>query len=138
MISLLKFGGYINLGISLLHFVGLLWANEMFQFTGVKNEMDKLSTVHISLPYLLTVLVGIIFAIFGVYALSVGNRTSKLPYKKTVIYGVALLYLIRGLGELFVDSLDYSMNASETLFSGIAITVGAAYGLGGYFRFKKT
>jgi nitrate reductase gamma subunit len=62
---MLKLGGYINILIAIGHIVGLIWADKMFEMTGIENEMKELAQIHSSLPYLLTIFVGIIFFIFG-------------------------------------------------------------------------
>ncbi|NEW07391.1 hypothetical protein GK047_15410 [Paenibacillus sp. SYP-B3998] len=138
MRSLLKLGGYCNLVISLLHIAGLFWAKEMFRVTGVSEPMGQLSALHSSLPYLLTAFVAIIFALFGIYAIYAEDERIKLPFKQNVIYGIAIIYFLRGFGEWIAHAALHSVNATETLYSSIAIAIGAMYGLGGWYLFKKT
>ncbi|GLI04926.1 hypothetical protein YDYSG_09560 [Paenibacillus tyrfis] len=137
MRALLKLGGYCNLVISILHIVGLFWAKEFFRVTGVAEPMNQLSALHYSLPYLLTVLVAIVFALFGIYAVYEEGGFIKLPFRKNVIYGIAISYFIRGFGEWIVHAILGSVNSYETLYSSIAIAIGAMYGLGGWYLFKK-
>lgn len=58
---MLRLGGYINILIAIAHLVGVFWAEQMFEVTGIGKEMQELSQVHFSLPYLLTIVTAIIF-----------------------------------------------------------------------------
>ena len=40
---MLKIGGYINIIIAIAHIVGLLWADKMFEVTGIGKEMTELA-----------------------------------------------------------------------------------------------
>ena len=47
---MLKLGGYINLLIAIAHIVALLWADKMFEVTGIEKEMAELAQTHSLLP----------------------------------------------------------------------------------------
>jgi nitrate reductase gamma subunit len=49
--KMLSLAGYINLLIAFGHIIGLLCADQMFEVTGISEEMNKLSLIHSSLPY---------------------------------------------------------------------------------------
>lgn len=100
---MLKIGGYINLLIAIAHLVGLIWAKQMFEITGIGKEMVELSQIHSSLPYLLTIFVSIVFFIFGLYGLSADGKFRKLPFLKFGIFSIAGIYIFRGIGELIFD-----------------------------------
>jgi len=97
---MLRLGGYINILIAIGHIVGLIWAEQVFEVTGIGNEMKELSEVHSTLPYLMTVFVAIVFFIFGLYGLSADNKFRKLPFLKPVIFIIAGIYMFRGLGGI--------------------------------------
>ncbi len=40
---MLKLGGYINIFIAIGHLIGLIWAEKMFEVTGIGKEMVELS-----------------------------------------------------------------------------------------------
>ena len=71
---MLKLGGYINILIAIGHVVSLLWAEQVFELTGVADEMAYLMQIHSTLPYLLTILVVVAFLIFGLYGLSADDK----------------------------------------------------------------
>ena len=134
---MLKLGGYINIIIAIGHIVGLLWADKMFEITGIGKEMAELAQTHLSLPYLLTIFVAIGFSIFGLYGLSAANKFRKLPFLKPVIFLIAGIYLFRGIGELFFDITRQQTTPSlEILYSLIAICIGLLFLIGGIKKWK--
>ena len=135
---MLKLGGYINIVIAIGHIVGLFWANKMFEVTGISKEMTELSQAHSSLPYLLTIFVAIVFFIFGLYGLSADNRFRKLPFLKPVIFLIASIYLLRGLGELIGDKIQGTNSTTETIYSIFALTIGLLFLIGGLKKWKRT
>lgn len=135
---MLKLGGYINILIAIGHIVGLIWADKMFEVTGIGKEMTELSQIHSSFPYLLTIFVAIVFFIFGLYGLSADDKFKKLPYLKPIIFLIAGIYLFRGLGELIVDKTQGTDTMSETIYSLIAIVIGLLFLIGGLKKWKLT
>ncbi len=133
---LLLVGGYANVIISLLHVIGLFWAEEMFAFTGVSKDMHDLAMLQPSLPYLLTLLVAIFFMLFGLYAFSAVGKC-KLPFAKPVIYGIAGIYLLRGFGFIILDGFSKTFSVGEPVFSVIAILIGFLYLVGGKRAFTR-
>ena len=83
---MLKLGGYINILIAAGHIVGLIWADKMFEVTGIREKMIGHAQIHSSLPYVLTIFVAVIFSIFGLYGLSADNKFRRLPFLKPVIF----------------------------------------------------
>jgi len=133
---MLKLGGYINILIAMGHIVGLFWADEMFEVTGIGKEMTELAQTHTSLPFLLTIFVAIVFFIFGLYGLSVAKIIRKLPFQKTVIFSIAGIYLLRGFGELIADNMRGTNALSETIYSIFAIAIGLLFLLGGLIKWN--
>jgi hypothetical protein len=134
---MLRLGGYINIIIAVGHIVGLFWAGQMFEVTGIRKEMGELSTIHYSLPYMLTIFVAIIFFIFGLYGLSADSEFRPLPFLKPVIYIIAGIYILRGFGGLIADTLKNINTTSQTIYSIIAILIGIIYLVGGLKKWKK-
>lgn len=134
---MLKLGGYINIVIAIGHIVGLFWADKMFEVTGIGKEMNGLAQTHSSLPYLLTIFVAIVFFIFGLYGLSADNKFRPLPLLKLVIFTIAGIYLLRGIGELIFDLEQQQTNLLlETTYSLIAVFIGLLFLIGGLKKWK--
>ena len=134
---MLKLGGYINILIAIGHIVGLIWADQMFAVTGIGKEMQELSQINIYLPYLLTIFVALVFFIFGLYGLSADNKFRKLPFLKPVIFIIAGIYLLRGIGELIFDLEKQKANQFlEVTYSLIAVFIGLLFLVGGLKKWK--
>lgn len=133
---MLKLGGYINILISIAHIVGLFWADTMFEVTGIGKEMTELARTHSSLPFLLTIFVSIVFFIFGLYGLSADNTFRRLPFLKPVIFGIAGIYLLRGIGELIFDLATQQASLLEATYSLIAVFIGLLFLIGGLKKWK--
>lgn len=129
---MLSLAGYLNLVIAFAHIVGLVWADKMFKVTGISTEMNELSSIHTSLPYLLTIGVSGFFLVFGLYGLSAANKFKKLPFQKIAIFLIAGIYLFRGLGELSVNiEKNTTTPNAETSFSLAAVVIGLLFLIGG-------
>ena len=134
---MLKLGGYINLLIAVGHLIGLIWAEQMFEVTGIEKEMNELAQIHSLLPYALTVFVAIVFFIFGLYGLSADGKFRKLPFLKLGIFGIAGIYVFRGIGELIFDiSKQEASPMTETIYSLIALGIGLLFLFGGLKKWK--
>ncbi|WP_299134994.1 hypothetical protein [uncultured Tenacibaculum sp.] len=133
---MLKIGGYINIVIAFGHLIGLFWAEQMFERTGVTKEMAKLTQIHFSYPYLLTFFVAIIFFVFGIYGLSASGKIRKLPYLKLGVFTIALIYLFRGIGEQSYNIIKGTTTQLETTQSIIALIIGLLFLFGGLQKWK--
>jgi hypothetical protein len=134
---MLRLGGYINILIAVGHVVGLIWAKQMFEITGIGKEMNELAQTHSSLPYLLTIFVSIMFVIFGLYGLSADNKFGKLPFLKLGVFVIAGIYIFRGIGELIFDITKQEASPlAETTYSIIALAIGLLYLIGGIKKWK--
>ncbi len=128
---MLRVGGVINIIISFAHLIGLIWAKQMFEVTGIGKEMSELSQTNATLPYLLTIFVAIVFFIFGLYGLSADGKFRKLPLLKTAIFVIAGIYLFRGIGEIIADKIQGTNSTTETIYSLVAIGIGLLFFIGG-------
>jgi len=101
------------------------------------KEMTELAQTHFSLPYLLTIFVAIVFFIFGLYGLSADNKFRPLPFLKPVIFAIAGIYLLRGIGELMFDLGKQQANQFlEITYSLIAVFIGLLFLIGGLKKWK--
>ena len=134
---MLKIGGYINILIAIGHIIGLFWAEQMFKVTGIGKEMNELSNLHPSFPYLLTLFVAIIFFIFGLYGLSADEKIKKLPLLKLGVFSISGVYILRGVGELFFTiTQQNTITIPETIYSLIALLIGLMFLIGGLKKWK--
>ena len=111
---MLKIGGLLNIIIAVSHIIGLFWAEQMFEKTGAGEGMKELAQIHYSIPYLLTIFVSIIFFLFG----------------------IAFIYLFRGIGEQSYNLIKGNTTTSETIQSVIALIIGSLFLFGGLKKWK--
>ncbi len=136
---MLTLGGYINILIAIGHIVGLFWADKMFEVTGIRKEMAELAQTHSSLPYLLTIFVAVVFFVFGLYGLSADNKFRKFPFLKPMIFIIAGIYLLRGIGELIFDlEKQQASQFLEITYSLISVLIGLLFLIGGLRKWKLT
>ncbi len=133
---MLRLGGILNIIIALAHLIGLFWADKMFAITGVSEDMAKLSTIAPSLPYALTIFVAVVFYIFGRYGLNASSKKKELPFLKIVIFSIAIIYMLRGIGEQSYAMYTNTVTTSETIESVIAIGIGLLFLIGGFKKWK--
>ena len=133
---MLKLGGYINILIAVGHIVGLIWADKMFEVTGISEKMIEHTQIHALLPYALTIFVAVVFFIFGLYGLSADNKFRKLPFLKPAIFLIAGVYLLRGFGGLIVSKIQEMNSMPQTMYSLIAVAIGFLFLFGGMKKWK--
>jgi len=135
---MLKLGGYINIFIAIAHIVGLLWADKMFEVVGIAEGMALAKQdIHPLYPYFITVVVGILFYVMGLYGLSADNKYKTLPFVKPMVFCIGGIYLLRGIGELVFDiGWQKASPVLENTYSLIAIFVGLLYLVGGLKKWK--
>ena len=137
-IDLLKTAGYINIGIAIGHLVGLIWAQQLFEMTGIGEEMNELAKSHFLFPYVLTIFVSIVFIIFGLYGLSAAGIFKKLPFLKFGIFSIAAVYIFRGVGGFFADPRGKETSATiEIIYSFIALAIGILFLFGGIKKWNR-
>ena len=136
---MLRLGGYLNILIAILHIVGLFWADKMFEVTGIADGMALAAqNIHPMYPYFITVVVAILFFIFGMYGLSADGKIRKLPFIKPIIFLIAGIYLLRGIGELIFDmEMQLANQILETSYSLIAVLIGLLFLTGGIRKWRK-
>ena len=74
--------------------------------------------------YLLTILVAVVFFLFGIYGLSAANEIGKLPSLKSIIFSIAGIYLLLCFTELILGNIHGTKAYSENTFSLFAVAIG--------------
>jgi ABC-type transport system involved in multi-copper enzyme maturation permease subunit len=118
--------GFFNLLLALLHVLGLVWADDMFRFTGIEEVMLGLARIDPSIPYVVTVIVAGFFLLFGLIILSAAGRLWRFFRSPEVALAIGLIYIMRGLSGFgaVLAGLSSAGIGLESLFSLIALAVG--------------
>jgi hypothetical protein len=122
-----------------------LFINRWFIFTGIRNISSwryilttrliaffdrpvEFQTANPTLYALLCLIIGIIVAIAGLYALSGAGKFHRLPFLRTVLIAVTAIYLLRGLNIILDIILMFKhpkLNLLQfAVFSLIAFCIG--------------
>jgi hypothetical protein len=128
----LKIGGWINLLIGALHVLAIVRMREVANWIGASAEMDRAAEMFVVLPHLLTLVAGMVFVAFGVYALSAAGAIGSLWGTTPAIVAIAVVYLLRALGGFGAGGFLEDASLKERIFSGIALVVGCLYSVGAY------
>lgn len=121
--------GLTHLLIPLIGYKAFIWIDAVELAKLYKN--DKL------IPTLITTTIGIALISFSIYGLSGANIIKKLPYLKTMLLTISLLFILRGC-FLFLFLTLYLTNSpfskvNQIFFSSLSLLIGIGYLLG-YFK----
>ena len=96
-IKRLRLGAVLHFIIAIEH-IGCLFAlDEAFDAYGIKEFMHNMVFGHVWMLYALTFGIAIAFTLAGLYALSVTGDILHLPFTRTVIIVIIVLYSLRAL-----------------------------------------
>ena len=90
-------------------------------------DLARLAAQGSNAPAILTLLLALVFVVFGVYTLSEMGWGPRLPLSTAVVFGIATLYTLRGL-ILILDLLRLAAGAEypirQSVFSAAALVIG--------------
>jgi hypothetical protein len=122
-------GGYFSLGFAAFQVSAIGWSARAIRYFGGPAELRIEKPIQYGL---LCLAIGVIVAIFGLYALSGAGKVRPLPLLRTVLLFVTAVYLLRGL--LIIPQIPIVVKHPDlvrfVVFSGIALCVGVVH-LGG-------
>lgn len=99
--------------------------------------MREHAATHPFLPYAITIVVAVIFFVFGLYGLSAAGKIKELPLLKLGVFGIAAIYLLRGISGVIVNmAFEPVFLWYHLLYSVFALTIGLLYLLGGLKKWK--
>ncbi len=95
--KLLIIGGILSIVASLLHVAIIIGGPAWYRFFGAGEGMARLAESGSTYPALITAIIAIIFALWALYAFSGAKIVNQLPLLKTVLVGISMIYIIRGV-----------------------------------------
>lgn len=95
--KLLIIGGILSMAISLLHVAIIIGGPAWYRFFGAGEGMAQLAESGSTYSTLMTAVIAIIFALWALYAFSGAKIVSQLPFLKTVLVGISIIYIVRGV-----------------------------------------
>lgn len=125
----LRIAGWSNIAIAAGHVIGLIWAWSFFRSVGIEPEMRQLAQQGSALPYLFTLMTAAAFLACGLYALSGAGDLRRLPFLRTALLSLAVIYLYRAtLYEGIAAVRDG--DGAQIAFASIALVIGLCYACG--------
>ncbi len=121
---------------SLLHVAIIFRGGDWYRMFGAGEQMAQLAEKGSIYPVIVTGLVALGLFIGALYAFAASHVFSRLPFQKSVLYGLTAVFLIRGvMGLVLVIGAEFYVPASNSpLFwlvsSAICIMLGTSYLLG--------
>jgi hypothetical protein len=118
----LTLAGVAVLGISLLHVVIAIVGPAAYRFFGAGERMALAASGGSPFPALLTVVVAVVFALFGMYALSAAGRVRPLPAVRPGVLTMGVVFAVRGI-VLIPQAIGYAREPAagplkDLLFNG--------------------
>lgn len=131
----LRIAGWSNITIAACHVVGLIWAWSVFRAVGIEPEMRELAMQGVALPYILTLVAAAAFLLCGLYALSGAGDLRRLPFLRTALLSLAVIYLYRATIYGGSDAVRAG-DGAQIAFAAIALLIGLCYAHGAVARLR--
>ena len=136
--KVLIFAGICSIVISILHIAIIIGGADWYRFFGAGEEMAVMAESSSLYPASLTMVIAIVFGLWGSYALSGAGLIRKLPLIKLALVLISSVYLLRGLAGIplimFIDHPYFEeLNSSMTFMlvsSALSILFGVLYTIG--------
>lgn len=131
--DLLLVGAILSFAVALLHVVSIFIGGPAYRYLGAGDKMADAADAGSPIPGLLTAGIAVVFALFGLYALSGAGLIRPLPGLSYVLIAVSAIYTLRGL-VLFLQlrrlgsGPDYMPR--DALFSAVALAIGLVHIVG--------
>ena len=96
----LKLAGFLSFIVSAVHIAIIFGGPRWYRFFGAGEGMAQMAEQNLLRPTLITASISMVLAVWGAYAWSGAGLIPKLPFLKTVLSTITVVYLIRGCGGL--------------------------------------
>jgi hypothetical protein len=104
-----------------------------YEYFGAPGNLVAAAKRGSAVPALVTLIIALVFAGFGLYALSGAGRAPRLPALRILLVGISGIYLLRGLvvvPEYILYSYARTLPARMMVFSLIALAIGLIHAVG--------
>lgn len=106
--KLLIIGGVLSVVASLLHIAMIVGGPAWYRFFGAGEGMAQLAESGSIYPAIITAIIAIVLALWGLYAFSGAEVIGRLPQLKLVLGIISMIYIVRGVfGIPIVIYLDH-------------------------------
>jgi hypothetical protein len=122
-----------SFGLAVLHLIIVFVGLPAYVYFTAPQRLIDLAREGSAEPALITMIIALVFTVFGFYALSGAGRAPTLPVLRLALVGISGVFLLRGL--LIVPQLLMFLNTDEVparglAFSAVALGIGVCYTVG--------
>jgi hypothetical protein len=118
-----------NFAIALLHVYIIQKGEQAYRFFGAGEQMAQAAARGSVVPALVTSGIVLVFAIWGLYALQGAGVGLGLPWVQPILYLIAAIYTLRGLGVAVVFTQHPDKNF-VVITSVVSLVMGGLHFLG--------
>jgi hypothetical protein len=118
-----------SFGLALLHLVIIFIGARAYRYFDAGEAMAHMAEKGSPIPALLTLLVAVGLAVFGLYALAAAGDMQPLPLQSIAQAGIAAIFLLRG-AAVVIELVRYfrgSYPLKSIGFSLVSLLIGIAY-----------
>ncbi len=136
-VILFKIAAWMTFVLAIGHILCMPWLDKAFELYGIEGVMNQISAINIYLPYIITIIIAICFALCGFYALSAAGNIRRLPMLWLGVFTIAGIFLFRtGIGcfWMLINGTYPLTDLSSVVVSG---SMGLLFFIGGVLRLKN-
>jgi hypothetical protein len=127
----LVFGGVLSILAALLHIVIIVGGPDWYRFFGAGETLATLAEQGSWIPVLAGFGIFVILFVWGLYAFSGAGVIKRLPFLKSALVLISIIYLVRGVALFPVLIVKpETVDGLITWSSVVSMTIGSAYAIG--------
>lgn len=90
-------GGVLSIVTSILHVAIIIGGPAWYRFFGAGEGMAQLAENGSTAPTIITTMIALILALWGLYGFSGAGLMIKLPFLKPILAIISMIYILRGI-----------------------------------------
>jgi len=126
-----KTGGILSFAVALLHLVIIFAGAPAYRYFGAGEEMAAAAESGSAFPAVLTLVLAVVFAVWGLYALSGAGVIRRLPLLRVALILIGAVYTLRGITvfqQIFQTATSSAkVEPRDIVFSLVSLGIGLAY-----------
>jgi hypothetical protein len=122
-----------SFAVAALHVAITFAGPAAYEYFGAPGNLVAAARRGSAVPALITLIIALVCAGFGLYALSGAGRAPRLPALRVLLVGISGVYVLRGLvvvPEFILYAFERKLPLRLMLFSLIALAIGLMHVIG--------
>ena len=123
--------GTLSAAASVLHIATIIGGPDWYRFFGAGEEMARAAERGSFMPALVTVAIAGMLALWSLYAFSAASLVRRLPFLRTAIVLITVMYMLRGLAVVPLLVLKPQLVDTFAIVSSLIVLIyGITYAVG--------